>query len=93
MSRSHQPVRRPASTRPKRTTAWRRVRESETAAARARQSSSAIPPRAIIETCLDALGWPWSRELSLLIDQAVIAEESAGDRDSSLAATYLPEGA
>lgn len=81
MNRPHQPARRPASARTKRTTSWSQVREAETTAACAHQSASksaAIPPRSAIETCLDALDWPWSRKLSHLMDEALIAEESAG---------------
>ena len=82
MSQPRQAARRPASARIKRPAAWRRVREAEIAAARLRLSPDGpamIPPRVAVEACLDALSWPWSAKLSLLIDQAVIAEESAGD--------------
>ena len=82
MSQPRQAARRPASTRTKGTTSWRQVREAEIAAARAGLSANGpgtILPRAVVDACLDALSWPWSAKLSLLIDQAVIAEESAGD--------------
>jgi hypothetical protein len=33
--------------------------------------------RAEVEAMLDALGWPWSAALSLLLDAAVIEDEAA----------------
>jgi hypothetical protein len=32
--------------------------------------------RGIIETALDACGWPWSRRLSLWLDALLVLEES-----------------
>jgi len=57
-----------------------RIRVAEIAEARTTHERVTVAPRATIEACLDALSWPWSAKLSLLLDQAVIAEESAGDR-------------
>jgi len=83
VNQQRQAARRPPSPRTKRMSFRRRVRRADIAHARACglvHGPATFPSRAAIEACLEALNWPWSAKLSLLLDQAVIAEESAGDR-------------